>query len=151
MRIAYACPSCQLPHTATVAEVQQLECGCGWSRPLPTEPAEHEHPTQCLVCGCRDLWRQKDFPQQVGIAMVALGAVLSTIAYANYMPLWSLGILLGFAAIDLILYVVMPDVLVCYRCSTRYRRFNPAGGTENFNLETAEKYRQEQQRVAKPS
>lgn len=75
--------------------------------------------------------------------MVITGAVLSTIAWYYREPVWAIGILMGFALIDMILFVVMPDVLVCYRCQSRYTGFDDAGPTGHFNLETAERYRQE--------
>jgi hypothetical protein len=52
-----------------------------------------------------------------------------------------LGILLAFAAADLILFAVMPDVLVCYRCRARYSR-RDASEYPAFDHETAERYRQ---------
>ena len=45
------------------------------------------------------------------------------------------------------LYVFMPDVLVCYRCSAHYRRSKDLSATPYFNLETAERYRQERIRL----
>lgn len=105
-------------------------------------------PVRCLVCGCGDLWRQKDFPQKLGLALVALGALLSTIAIAYYYPATSLGILLAFALADLALYVFMPDVLVCYRCHARHQHTDPGESYPRFELETAERYRQEQARLA---
>jgi hypothetical protein len=153
MRILYLCPNCQQTNRLTVTETsEKLSCSdCSWTRPLPADPLQRVHPEQCLVCGCRDLWRQKDFPQRLGVAMVAAGGILSTIAYYYHYHLWALGILMVFALIDMILFAVMPDVLVCYRCSSRYRNFDPAGGTPYFNLETNERYRQEAIRLQKNS
>lgn len=78
--------------------------------------------------------------------MVAAGALLSSIAWSLHRPIAALGILLGFAALDLLLYVVMPDVLVCYRCRARH-----SGGDLKehppFDHETAERYRQEHLRL----
>jgi hypothetical protein len=107
-----------------------------------------EAPARCVVCGCHDLWRQKDFPQGLGLFFVALGALISTIAWAYHMPLTALGTLMGFAALDLLLYVFMPDVLVCYRCHARYRHAALNAAHPRFNLETAERYRQEAARLA---
>ncbi len=47
----------------------------------------------------------------------------------------------------LVLFAVLPDVLVCYRCRARHRT---AGGDDRttFDLETAERYRQERIRAA---
>jgi hypothetical protein len=94
------------------------------------------------------LWRQKDFPQRLGLAMVALGAVLSTIAWAYHLPATALGVLLAFALVDLLLYTFMKDVLVCYRCQARFRHADLGEDYPRFNLETAERYRQEAARVA---
>jgi hypothetical protein len=114
---------------------------------LPDDVRENAAPQRCLVCGCDDLWRQKDFPQRVGLAMVALGAVLSTIAWAYHLPATALGILLGFALVDLLLFTFMKDVLVCYRCHARYRDVPFRDDHPRFNLETAERYRQEAARL----
>lgn len=100
------------------------------------------------MCGCNDLWRQKDFPQKLGLAMVALGALLSTMAMAYYYPTTALAILLAFALGDLLLYTFMPDVLVCYRCGARHRHARPGEEYPRFNLDTAERYRQEAARLA---
>ena len=151
MQVTYHCPSCQHANQASLSgESEKLVCGnCTWNRALPADPQQRTHPTACLVCGCRDLWRQKNFPQQLGVAVVLLAFVLSTIAYARYQYLWSLGVLMVAAAIDMLLFALMPDVLVCYRCAARYLKFDPAGETPHFNLETAEKHRQEKIRLKK--
>lgn len=103
---------------------------------------------ECAVCGCRDLWRQKDFPQKLGLFCVVLAASLSTLAWWYYEPQWALGILLAFAAADLLLFGLMKDVLVCYRCAARYRQPGALAETAPYNLETAERYRQEAARLA---
>jgi len=129
-------------------EASALTCdGCHWSRSYHADDLTEAGPRRCLVCGCDDLWRQKDFPQRLGVAMVALGAVLSTIAFALYMPVTALGVLLGFALVDLLLFTFMKDVLVCYRCHARYRDAVLDDDHPRFNLETAERYRQEAARL----
>jgi hypothetical protein len=121
---------------------------CAWSRSLKSTDFAEGQPQKCLICGCDDLWRQKDFPQKLGLAFVALGAILSTLATAYYYPTTALIVLLAFALGDLVLYVVMPDVLVCYRCQARHRRTGGGESVPRFNLETAERYRQEAARLA---
>ncbi len=151
MRVIYNCPSCQQTNQATVSEsTDKLGCTtCEWTRPMPADLQQRSHPTACLACGCRDLWRRKNFPQQLGVAMVVLAAVLSTIAWAKHEPLWAFGILMAAAAFDMLLFAFMPDVLVCYRCGARYLKFDPAGVTPHFSLETAERHRQEKIRLKK--
>ena len=75
--------------------------------------------------------------------MVACGAIGSTIAWAYMMPMTALGILMGFALVDLLLYALMPDVLVCYRCASRHRQTGDPEQHPKFNLEVMERYRQE--------
>ena len=79
--------------------------------------------------------------------MVAAGAVGSTIAWILYEPVWAIGILMSFALVDLLLFSIMPDVLVCYRCGARHRNTQPDDSILHFHLEIAEKYRQEEIRL----
>ncbi len=72
--------------------------------------------------------------------------VLSTIANWYWQPTLALAILLLFAFIDVLLYAVMPDILVCYRCGARHSGFDPTAKSA-FDLELAERYRQERLRV----
>lgn len=154
MKILYSCPSCSRTMRHDLgASPASVACACGWSRQVGEGAIREGQPQQCLVCGCEDLWRQKDFPQKLGVLMVALGALLSTIAIAFYYPATALGILLAFAFADLLLYVLMPDVLVCYRCQarhgqSRHGQARPGDEVPRFNLETAERYRQEAARLA---
>lgn len=150
MQIAFECPVCQQPRRARLAAGGDLlACEpCGWSKPAGDADVESGRPVRCALCGCDDLWRQKDFPQRLGLAMVGLGALLSTIAWANYQPGLAIGILMAFALVDLLLYTLMRDVLVCYRCQARYRQVNfEPDDHPRFNLETAERYRQESLRL----
>ena len=67
----------------------------------------------------------------------------STVAWYQYRPGVAIGILMVFALVDLALYSLMKDVLVCYRCQSRHRLDGPTDGYERFNHERAERYRQE--------
>jgi hypothetical protein len=149
MHVLFQCPACEKTRRANVAvEAKELACEeCHWIRPLRAEDVVGGIPCRCLVCGCGDLWRQKDFPQRLGLAMVALGAILSTIAWAYHLPATALGVLLGFALVDLLLFTFMKDVLVCYRCNARYRDADLGDDHPRFNLEKAERYRQEAARL----
>jgi len=104
-------------------------------------------PANCLVCGNADLWRQKDFPQLLGLVLVAAGAVLSSIAWYFHWPKTALGLLMAFALADMVVFVVMPDVLVCYRCKARHHHLQSSSAEHpGFSHETAERYRQEELR-----
>jgi hypothetical protein len=58
-------------------------------------------------------------------------------------PELSLGILMFFGILDMVLYAVMRDRLVCYRCHAIYRRLNDMKQVGTFDLEVNERYRQE--------
>ena len=47
---------------------------------------------------------------------------------------------MAFALADLVLYIVMSDMLVCYRCRARHRRTEMGGEHLTFNLELSERY-----------
>lgn len=145
MRMAFLCPVCNTQtQTELTGREPQLQCAhCEWSRPMSPDDFDDAVPRRCLTCGCDDLWRQRDFPQTLGLVIVGTQVVLSTIAWAWMEPLWTYGILLFFLLIDYALYALMPDVLVCYRCHARYRFTKLPESVPAFNLETAERYRQE--------
>lgn len=151
MQLIYRCPRCQQTSRVEVSKsLETLQCeSCDWSRVVETgELDEQERPQRCLACSCDDLWRQKDFPQKVGLLIVGAGILLSTIAWAYMRPMWAIAILMGFALLDLLLYSLMSDVLVCYRCGARHRHTDPDERHSGFQLETAERHRQEAARLA---
>ncbi len=80
---------------------------------------------------------------------MATAAILSCTAWAFYQPLLALGILMAAALIDMILYSFMGDMLVCYRCGARHRRTAMDEQHARFDLETAERYRQQDLRQQK--
>jgi hypothetical protein len=145
LTIRYQCPRCQSPNEAGGVDAgSTLVCRqCEWSRTVSAGDLVQGAATRCLVCSNEDLWRQKDFPQALGLTFVAIGIVGSLTAWAYHRPVIALGVLLAVAAIDFVLFAVMPDVLVCYRCQARH-----SGGDisdrPTFDHETAERYRQEQ-------
>lgn len=145
MQISFDCPKCLKPAQSEVVLASRgVVCpSCQWTRTIGSDERQGETPTRCLVCGCHDLWRQKDFSQQLGVAIVAIGIVLSTLAMIYMQPELSLGILLVFALADMVLYMVMPDRLVCYRCHAQYRRVPSQDQVGAFDLEINERYRQE--------
>jgi predicted RNA-binding Zn-ribbon protein involved in translation (DUF1610 family) len=153
MHVTYRCPNCeQMNRSETLSGDQAvLSCSaCQWERPVSAEKLSHACPQECLVCGNLDLWRQKDFPPLLGVACVALGAILSGIAVYFYWPFTAMAILMAFGALDMILYLVMPDVMVCYRCQSRHGGVDTSSA-QDFNLELSERYRQEAIRLKQAS
>ena len=145
MRIVFACPACHRQNLAEVSsDTAAVRCdSCSWQRPVSAENRSNQEPTTCVVCGCGDIWRQKGFPPRVGVLCVVIGALISTFFWNRMEPVWSFGVLLAVALLDGVLYFLLRDVLVCYRCRTQHRRAVLDGRHEQFDLETHERYRQE--------
>jgi hypothetical protein len=96
----------------------------------------------CPNCGCRDLFVRKDFPQVLGMTIVALAALTFIILAASRQTFWLGACVLVIAAVvDAILYLIVPKLTVCYHCRGEFKgAVNPKHGA--FELSIAEKYRQ---------
>jgi thymidylate kinase len=92
---------------------------------------------------------RKDFPQRVGVALVALGVVGSSIAWAYSLLVPTFAILFATALADVVLYLIVPDELMCYRCAAEYRMAEGLERHGAFNLETHERYRQQAARLGR--
>jgi hypothetical protein len=76
---------------------------------------------------------QRDFNQKVGLGIVVVGAAL-----APFTPYYaSLGVA---AVVDAILYVLLPEITVCYRCHAHFRGYPRNPKHEAFDLHIAEQY-----------
>ena len=156
MIVTFRCMSCDSMARATIQSGQELRCQCGWTKPIRLEPpASVPHSTttppdqqleHCVVCDNTDLWRQKNFPQWLGFVAVAVAFLLSSVAWYYHHPVWALGVLMAFALLDMILFWILPDVLVCYRCGSRYQGVS-VDKHAGFDHELGERYRQEFIRV----
>lgn len=148
MQIIFQCPVCQKRSLSRPEPpASAIHCShCDWSRDEGSLDFEGDYCNRCRVCGCSDLWRQKDFPPGLGLMFVATGATFSTLAWAWHRPTLALGILMAFALVDLLLYTFMPDMLVCYRCRARHRRTSLNEDHPTFDLELSERYVQMKKR-----
>jgi hypothetical protein len=144
MNISYKCPSCQAAvRTDFAADSTELVCShCAQPINIPDDAVTGNRIDRCLVCPSSDLFARKDFPQRLGVTLVVLGFVGSSIAWANYQVFWTFAILFFTALVDLVLYVVMGESLTCYRCHAQYRGAGELERHGAFDLETHERYRQ---------
>jgi hypothetical protein len=127
----------------------ELRCpSCGLASPVTEEHFENGKLHGCPICGCRELFVRKDFPQRLGVGIVICGLVASSIALALHRRFTSYGILFATALIDLVLYFTVRNMLQCYRCQALFRGLSGLDEFEPFRLETHEKYRQQAIRLA---
>lgn len=145
MLISYDCPKCLTTSRGEFAAAgDAIHCPhCAWTRPIRLDDLNEGAPTHCVICGCEDLWRQKDFDQRLGVFIVGTGILLSTIAVAYMRPGLAMIVLMAFGLADWVLYAILPDRLVCYRCHAQYHRVPDPAKTAVFDLEVNERYRQE--------
>jgi hypothetical protein len=131
VRIRTQCRSCGLPFRTRLTRQQEVVLcpNCGEERPVDTAGWPREaphHVVNCLLCGCRHLYRQRDVNRALGCLLVAIGAVL--------VP-WTYGLsLVVLAGVDLILFYRLRESVVCYRCDTVYRDARPGPRQNEFDL-----------------
>ena len=162
MRITYACPACDATVSLGDAEsLRTLDCpacsaaveppadGLAWvaADGGPADPgAGRLRLRRCLVCPGTELFARKDFPQRLGVGIVVAGFAASCVTWAWRLLVPTFAILFATALLDVILYLLMPECLTCYRCGARYRGDGVADDVGGFDLETHEKHRQQRAR-----
>jgi hypothetical protein len=146
VQVRYHCPT---DGCVAIIEYEPLEEAPG----SITCPRCHtEHPVQvtdamlgdnrvdlCAVCGCRELFIRKDFPQKLGLAVVLIAGVASIILFKrNFLAAYA--VLAAAMAVDFLWYLMIGKVTTCYACRAEYRKgaLNPAH--QDFDLATSEQY-----------
>jgi hypothetical protein len=121
MQIRFHCPSCDLPMRISRWEtLRDFSCpAC--KKPIPSHVDEKAQNSgeidHCLVCKSPHLFRQKLFNRNWGIGIVVAGIIVSFFVSLPIVPL------LVVALIDAVLFLVLPFMIVCYRCDAELRGF----------------------------
>ena len=90
---------------------------------------------QCPKCGCRDLFIRKDFPQKLGLAIVAVAAIAFLVLAASRQHFFiGVIVLLAAAVLDAALYWFVPRMTVCYKCRREFRDVPVNPKHEGFEL-----------------
>jgi len=145
MEVIFRCPSCEKTGRSPLdEETTDIPCvSCGQVCQVPGEAVGEQGVSRCVICRGHDLFVRKDFPQRLGVAIVVIGSIASCYAWYRHQLFLTFGILFITAAIDVLLYLLVRDAIVCYRCGAHYRGFDDAEAHTEFNLEVHERYRQE--------
>jgi uncharacterized protein YbaR (Trm112 family) len=149
MNVTFSCNSCQQTVTCSFdPETTEIACPrCAVKYRVPADSFADEKLQRCLVCPSDELFIRKDFPQRLGVAVVVLGFIASSIAWYYYQIILTFAILFATALIDVILYAMVGGVLVCYRCQAHYRGVEGSAAHGHFELETHERFRQQSARL----
>jgi hypothetical protein len=141
VNIRFPCPVCE--HPGQVRLPSQTEWQCPQCDHLVQAAAADPALTTCAICGCHELYKKKDFPHKLGMAILIVACIASSISTLFYQWYLTWGILIGSAAFDGILYLLVKDAIVCYRCQAHYRGVPASAQHQPFELTIFERYRQE--------
>jgi hypothetical protein len=108
-------------------------CAAETALALSPQTAQSRIVERCAACGGEQLYLQRDFNQKAGLAIVVAGALL-----APFTPYYAS--LFAAALLDAVLYAVVPEITVCYRCHAHYRGFARNPRHAAFDLHLAEQY-----------
>ena len=132
--IAFACPTCGAEATAGLdGHGRCAACGAEAALALSASLREQRVVDRCPACQGEQIYVQRDFNQRAGLAIVIVGAAL-----APFTPFYS-SLFLA-AALDAALYLLLPEIAICYRCHAHFRGFLRNPRHEAFDLHVAEQY-----------
>ena len=147
MKIRIPCPACETTGPTLAPGAASWQCpACDHVGEVASPVPDPALPA-CAACGCTDLYRKKDFPHALGMGILLAALAASTITWLFYDWWLTWAILIGSAAFDGILYLLVKDVVVCHRCGAEHRGVlvDPARHIP-FELTVHERYRQEKLR-----
>ncbi|MAE71120.1 MAG: hypothetical protein CME06_11725 [Gemmatimonadetes bacterium] len=120
MEIGLYCPACRKSARldTEALETRDSTCPrCGHVAPVEVSPSMRDEGSfdRCALCGQDRFFKQKSFNRVFGI-----GVVLVAIAFAPFTSPPYISLFIG-AAIDGVVYLLVPWVGICYNCETEYR------------------------------
>ena len=146
MNIRFDCRVCETPGRIDVPGRLEWQCPhCDHLLQLPPDAADVSLPV-CAICGNHELYKKKDFPHGLGMGILVLACLASTVTYWLYDKWLTWAILIGSALFDGLLYLWVKDVVVCYRCGAHFRGIAANPEHKPFELTIHERYRQERLR-----
>ncbi len=125
MRVRVRCPACrgtqQVAASQAPSETACRRCGRTIPLALTGSVREDRGVDACPVCEGRDLYVRKDLNRNLGLAaVVVVGLVSAGFLWAGR-DLAAYGVLGAFALVDFVIYQLLTDVTVCYRCQSEFR------------------------------
>jgi hypothetical protein len=143
--VQFLCPGCETEAVlALPAPPGPWHCPtCGKDLRLfsPGGLERGEPVSRCAICGGERFFIQRDFNQRIGCIVAAIGAALSPFTYGIS--------LLVCLALDLVLYLLVRDATLCYRCSAIYRGVVRNPRHVAFDLHTSDLDREERKYLEK--
>jgi hypothetical protein len=127
--VHFLCTQCEQRLARDAGEPARACEHCGAPSPVS---APDDLVERCAACAHDELYFQKDFNRTTGVALVVVGAV--------FVP-WTYGIsLLAVTILDYIVWRIVKDVIVCYRCQAVHRGYPPNPALKPFDLATHDRH-----------
>jgi DNA-directed RNA polymerase subunit RPC12/RpoP len=131
--ISFACPSCSGEVSVPLSGAGTCaHCGKGVSLVLGPALLSGGPVEKCPACGGLEIYVQRDFNQKAGLVVVVIGALFAP--FTHYLSL------VAAALLDAFLYMLLPEIEVCYRCLAHFRGFPRNPAHKPYDLHTAEQY-----------
>lgn len=143
--ITFSCPECGDVLRAPLDDgAQSPRCEqCQVDRPLQEVELRDGRLQRCVACPSTELFVRKDFPQRLGVTIVVVGFITSSVFWYYHNVVMTFAVLFLTALVDVVLYLTMGNLLECYRCHAQYRGLPEIDGYEHFDLEAFERHRQQ--------
>lgn len=125
-------------HAPAETDMEGTEIYLQWDQALDDEG----HLRRCPVCGCRELFVRRDFPQVTGLVVVVLAVVISLVLFSQQEVVKAIVVLGAMVGIDLLIFLFTGQCLVCYRCRSEFRNLPIPEDHAHWDLAVGEKYRQ---------
>jgi hypothetical protein len=123
VRVRYYCPACLKTRDLTDPVEEEAACAkCGLA--YSVRPAGVLGPSgveQCVFCGTRAFFLQKDFDQRLGCLLMAASLGVALFAGWRFGWIWFTPVLLVSVVVDWIVATRIGTVTICYRCDAEYR------------------------------
>ncbi len=144
MELRFACPQCGTINRRPDADrLTILDCTeCSYAGLIPDGWTEHGVVERCPICGCGEIFKQKDFQQRTGIIIALVGA--SFAVFTRFLSIFLAAVICG------ILYIASPERLVCYLCRTQVVGHRRTRAHRRFSARVAEKLRIDAGREPEP-
>jgi hypothetical protein len=137
--IAFACPHADCGNAVegalepTTTALRCPRCGRETALPEAGAIAASGVVSSCAVCGCTDVYSQRDFNRRLGLGLVALGLVTGPFTH------WISTVV--FVGLDAGLYLLVPSVAICYACEAQVRGFDATKPPPPFDIAVHDLYR----------
>src|SRR5579862_8846317 len=96
VNIRFLCPVCECPGQVRPPDRNDWQCPqC--DHLVQAAAVDFQLPT-CTLCGCHELYKKKDFPHKLGMGILVVACLASSLTTLFYQWYWTWGILIGSAA-----------------------------------------------------